>query len=281
MRTAEELVALIPPSTTGDNRIQLSQTRFRMELVNSWGIAEGSRVLEIGCGQGDTTLVLADAVGDSGQVVAIDIAPPSYGAPLTIGESTQYLKDGPLGNRMDFRLGFDVLDWANSFDDLEFDIIVMAHCTWYWGSLDLLQETFRRILPWTDRLCLSEWDLEPQSIDQLGHLLAVLIQGQVEAYKLESEANVRTPYSRETLRRLLGEAGWNIDSEMLVDASQLDDARWEIEGCLAETPGDLAALEFPPKQRGLLESQLEVLGRVAGGSKCQPLPSYSVVASWV
>ncbi|QYK53078.1 MAG: methyltransferase domain-containing protein [Fimbriimonadaceae bacterium] len=279
MRTAQQLVALMPPNPSGDNSIQLRQTKFRMDLVKSWGIAEGSRVLEIGCGQGDTTLVLADEVGDTGYVLAVDIADPNYGAPLTIGESARFLENGEFGNRMDFRFEFDVLDCANTFDELEFDTIVMAHCTWYWESLEKLEETCRRIRPWGSQLCLSEWDLQPQSIDQLGHLLAVLIQGQMEAFKSQSQANVRTPYSRETLLRLLQETGWQVDSQVLVDASELDDARWEIDACLSQTASDLLHLGLPPQLQGLVQSQLEVLRRIANESKCQPLPSYSMVAS--
>ncbi|MCX4507966.1 hypothetical protein OOK53_36510 [Streptomyces anulatus] len=43
--------------------IQLSQTRHRATLVESWHIEPGSSVLELGCGQGDMTAVLAEAVG--------------------------------------------------------------------------------------------------------------------------------------------------------------------------------------------------------------------------
>lgn len=46
--------------------IQYIQTEHRMKLGLFWGIQEGSRVLEIGCGQGDTTAVLAHLVGSTG-----------------------------------------------------------------------------------------------------------------------------------------------------------------------------------------------------------------------
>ena len=36
-------------------------------------------MLEIGCGQGDTTVALADAVGEEGSVVALDPGRPDYG----------------------------------------------------------------------------------------------------------------------------------------------------------------------------------------------------------
>lgn len=41
-------------------------------LVNECGIAAGMRVLDIGCGTGDVSMLLADAVGPSGKVVGID-----------------------------------------------------------------------------------------------------------------------------------------------------------------------------------------------------------------
>lgn len=278
MRSAEELTAMMPSHGGGDGGIQLRQTRFRQVLVEDWQIPEGARVLEIGCGQGDASLVLADAVGEHGRVLCVDLAEPTYGAPLTVGQSTRHLKEGPFGDRFEFRFQFDALNSANAFKADEFDFVVLAHCTWYFQNLDALKRTLTQIRPWAKTLCLSEWDLEPQSIDQLGHFLSVLIQGQVEAYKADGRANVRTPYSRETLHRLLKEADWQVASERLLDASELDDGRWEIGGCLAATPNELESLEIPPKGREFLRSQLDVLKRLSGSSKKLPLPAYSVVA---
>lgn len=57
-----------------------SQLEHRIKLVRDvWQIAPGSRVLEIGGGQGDCTLVLAAAVGDDGVVDAIDPCSLDYG----------------------------------------------------------------------------------------------------------------------------------------------------------------------------------------------------------
>ena len=55
------------------------QFEHRVNIVKSWNILPGSRVLEIGPGQGDCTTVLASAVGDSGHVDAVDPAPLDYG----------------------------------------------------------------------------------------------------------------------------------------------------------------------------------------------------------
>jgi predicted methyltransferase len=57
----------------------VGQMTERVQLVRSWGIHPGESVLEIGCGQGDTTIALAVAVGAEGRVVAVDPASPDYG----------------------------------------------------------------------------------------------------------------------------------------------------------------------------------------------------------
>jgi len=58
-----------------------SQMQQRLAIVNFWAIAPGSRVLELGCGQGDTTIALAHAVGPSGHIDAVDPGSPDYGTP--------------------------------------------------------------------------------------------------------------------------------------------------------------------------------------------------------
>jgi hypothetical protein len=59
--------------------IQHSQTLHRQQLLQHWNVTTGSKVLELGCGQGDCTTVLANAVGGQGSVVALDPADLNYG----------------------------------------------------------------------------------------------------------------------------------------------------------------------------------------------------------
>jgi len=44
--------------------------------IERLGVAAGERVLDVGCGCGQTLLQLADGVGPSGQVLGVDISPP-------------------------------------------------------------------------------------------------------------------------------------------------------------------------------------------------------------
>src|SRR5689334_16977889 len=81
--------------------VELVQAEHRIKLINSWNrlpssastttatavIKPGSRVLELGCGQGTATTVLAEAVGPSGHVDAVDPGSLDYGSPLTLGQA--------------------------------------------------------------------------------------------------------------------------------------------------------------------------------------------------
>jgi cyclopropane fatty-acyl-phospholipid synthase-like methyltransferase len=45
---------------------------FTLRLLNDAGIRSGMRVLDVGCGNGDVSIIAADLVGSSGSIVGID-----------------------------------------------------------------------------------------------------------------------------------------------------------------------------------------------------------------
>lgn len=236
--------------------IQVTQTRYRLELAETWQIPSGASILEIGCGQGDMTAVLADLVGPNGTVVGTDIAPPDYGAPVTVGQSARHLLDGPLGSRIDMRYETDVLT-----DDIGtgYDLVVLTHCSWYFASGDLLERTLKKARELGTRLCFAEWDPEPASPAQVPHLLAVLAQDRTG----ETDGNIRAPLTRATLLTALGRAGWQVDEVVDLDTSALQDADWEIFIALEEAPD------------GLAKDLLRQISRKNGNV---PLPAYALTA---
>lgn len=277
MTTAEQIAGLMAVSAQSST-IQITQTQYRMQLVERWQIPTGARVLEIGCGQGDMTAVLAHAVGDGGHVTAVDIADPDYGAPVTVGASARHLLSTALGSRIDFHFRYDVLDPANTFAPDSFDYVVLAHCSWYFASLEQLGQVLRRVQPWAWRLCFADWDMQPQALDQLGHLLAILIQGQIEAFKPNSEANIRSPFSRIRFKELLEASGWIVAGESVMETAQLQDADWEIDWCLRSSLDEAETLNVPPKFRELLRSQVDMLRLSAQPGGNRPLPAYALTA---
>lgn len=253
---------------------QEAQTRFRRQLVTLWGIESGARVLEIGCGQGDTTAVLAATVGPHGRVVAVDPAPAAYGAPVTLGDSAAYLLGGPLGDRMEFRFGWDPAASDPALDG-PFDYVVFAHCSWYVESAGALRGRLAAARRWAATLCFSEWDLYPHRYAQVPHHLAALALPGYGSWRaartgIPDSGNLRTPLPRERATALISATGWAIVAEDRADSTGLPDAVWEIGACreAARTPG------LPD----LLASQFDVLLDMAERIETASLDSYAVVA---
>jgi predicted methyltransferase len=74
-----EFLARISLHDPKNFNIQQSQTNHRLVLLQHWNILTGSKILELGCGQGDCTTVLAHVVGEKGTIVAVDPAELDYG----------------------------------------------------------------------------------------------------------------------------------------------------------------------------------------------------------
>lgn len=260
-----------------DSSIERIQSEHRRRIVESWGIAPGSRVLEIGCGQGDLTMALAEAVGPDGFVTGIDVAPPTYGAPLTLGQATDLILEGPFRNRIMFHFDYDIRQ--ADFPKNSFDVVAFAHSSWYFSSLDEVHETLvaaRRLAP---RLCFAEWDIEPRTFEQMAHLLAIIIQGQVESFRDSSEANIRTPFTRAKFLELLGTAGWTVESSSSIESRSMQDADWEIAACRSGLAEIASSLNFPEKAKAFLQAELDVLAAVSKDRGNTTLDTFTLTAN--
>ena len=88
------------------------QVGQRLELARFWGIQPGWKILEVGCGEGITTVGLAAAVGFEGRVTAVDLDGSEEWEDPTLGELTQFVTNSWLGERIEFLLGLDLLTSA-------------------------------------------------------------------------------------------------------------------------------------------------------------------------
>lgn len=262
-------------ATGEEARIQRIQSQFRAALVNSWGIAPGARVLEIGCGQGDMTALLAQHVGPSGHVTALDPAPADYGAPLTVGQATARLRASHLGERIDFHLCCDLLDEPSLGT---FDYVVFAHCSWYFHSAERLARTLAVATRYAPVLCFSEWDNQPRHLEQMGHLLAVQILEQVAHIDRELAGNVQPPLARTTVKALIEQAGWTLTREQTLADPQMQDGSWEVAHALSIKAASIGE-HMPAALRAALASQIESLSTwKTRHASVQPLDSYALCA---
>jgi len=262
-----------------DSTIQRIQTEHRMKLAEFWNIKEGSKVLEIGCGQGDTTAVLAYLVGDSGFVHGVDIASPNYGSPITLGDSIDYLKSSPIGKRIKVDFEIDVLSPEVDFPESYFDVIVLSHCSWYMKSVDELMDILKKLKKWGKTLCFAEWDTKIKTLEQYPHLLSVLIQAQYECFKKESLSNVRTLFTPMDVENAVESTGWQIKNETSIDSPDLQDGKWEVEFTLAEYQVELKSIgDMPPRFSNLIESEINMLKAAVANTGIKPMSTFTFIA---
>lgn len=263
----------------GNSNVQSVQTEHRLKLAQFWGIKEGSRVLEIGCGQGDTTAILAYLVGESGFVHGIDIASPNYGSPITVGDAADYLRKSKLGKQIQIDFEIDILSPTVDFPENSFDIIVLSHCSWYFKSFEELSEVLNIIRKWGKQLCYAEWDSRIETIEQLPHFLAILIQAQYECFKENSLSNVRTLFTPNDVKVIAENAGWNIINEKTIFSTELQDSQWEIENTLNEYHFEDNEISImPAKLKSLIKSEMNLLEEAIKKNDIKPMSTYALIA---
>jgi SAM-dependent methyltransferase len=263
---------------------QALQLRHRTTLVHIWAPGTRSRVLEVGCGQGETTIVLAAVVGALGQVLAVDNAPAEYGRPVTLGEAHTYIKESSaLGNRIEFLPSLDLLAPQLHFPEQTFDLAVFSHSSWYLSSRRELYRLFARIRPWAKRLGYAEWDVRPQHLHQLPHLLSTVLQAQMHRIAPQlSTANIRSLILPADARLLAKDAGWTIKEEISVDTSTpLGYGKsWEIQKAL-EMAEQLTVSDdviLSAGVRGKLLSMRRLLRRISNETRNMSLSTYAFLA---
>ncbi|MCJ1302902.1 hypothetical protein MMC08_005707 [Hypocenomyce scalaris] len=209
-----------------------AQIEHRVNIVQQWGIAPGSKVLEIGPGQGDCTIVLAAAVGDHGHVTAVDPADLNYGSPYTLGQSQSHISSGPLGPRITF-LQTDPSSHLRS--EVSYDYVVFFHSVWYFSSPSTLSSLLRLCLPRTSRVLITEHSLHASSPEAVPHVLAALAHMSLEALKPVSTGNIRTAVSPDWVKQVSKGTGWSLVSErVVVPERMLWDGKWEVYAVIGE-----------------------------------------------
>ncbi|MDY0395550.1 class I SAM-dependent methyltransferase [Virgibacillus halophilus] len=263
-----------------ENRsIQRAQTAHRLKLASYWEIGQGDRILEIGCGQGDTTAVLAYLAGKNGFVHGVDVAAPDYGAPITLGDSIAYLQNSFLGERIQVHFETDILEDANNFPTGYYDCAVLSHCSWYFNSIAKLEALLYKLRGFAKKLCFAEWDANAQRADQIAHFLAVLIQAQYESYKRDSSSNIRTLLTSSDIKEIVERTGWQIEKEASFLSPDLQDGKWETDFVLEAFEEELQAIEgVPDKFKALLQSQMKLLETAVRKHPVKPLPVFTLTA---
>jgi len=244
--------------------IQTLQTRHRLNLAAFWDIKPNQRILEIGCGQGDTTAVLAELVGEGGQVVALDIASGDYGSPYTLAQSLDTLTSSPVGSRISVHLETDFLSDAVEFPAKHFDKVIVAHSSWYFENLDVLARIVEKARRVAKQFCYAEWDTRITDVSQMAHLYAVHIQNQYNLFAHHDDCNIRTLITHDDVAALMAARGIKQQSEQVFEQHQLQDGGWEVSHVLHHLQQVIAnSAELNAKTKAFFDSQIAELKHYA------------------
>ncbi|MCJ1352526.1 MAG: hypothetical protein MMC33_002510 [Icmadophila ericetorum] len=210
------------------------QLELRAQIISAWNIAPGSQVLEIGCGQGDATIVLAEAVGEEGHVDGIDPGSPDYGSPVTLGQSQARLKESPLGSQITF-INKDPEDYLST-STKHYDYIIFFNSLWYFSTPSKIRSLLTQIIS-TKRirtLCVAEYALQASNLNAVPHLLAALAQSALNSRSAE-QTNICTAVSPAWIKATMSNMGnLSIKQEATIHpASSLAEGRWEVQAVLA------------------------------------------------
>ncbi|KAH7041560.1 SAM-dependent methyltransferase [Microdochium trichocladiopsis] len=232
-------------------QVELVQAEHRIRLINAWNslsspaaavvIKPGARVLELGCGQGTATTVLAEAVGPDGHVDAVDPGSLDYGAPLTLGQAQKHISENsPVGKRISWHQATpeDFLASTKEVEDggkpQHWDVAVLAHCIWYFADSAVLASVLASLRGRVDKLLIAEHAMHATNPAAVPHVLSIVARGMSESFRAqtESDENVRTPVGPRVIKEVAGGqsgGGWKLVGETSVvpDAGMLDGS-WEV-----------------------------------------------------
>lgn len=227
---SSEQIPAIAAYAIGDPKyihIEMGQVEHRLKLLEVWQIPPGSRVLEIGCGQGNTTSVLAAAVGPVGHVDAVDPASLDYGSPCTLGEAQAHLSASEIGSRITWH-NIDPLALLARDTTTTWDHVVFAHSIWYFNTPDMLSKMLLALKGRATHLQVAEYALQATKKAAEPHLLAAIARASLEAFNKESEANIRCLLGPVSIKEYAKQAGWKAEAEAyVVPAASLEDGGWE------------------------------------------------------
>ncbi|PVI08602.1 hypothetical protein DM02DRAFT_510181 [Periconia macrospinosa] len=221
-------------------QIQKSQARHRLNLVREWKIPIGSRVLEIGCGEGDCTVALAYAVGDKGTVVAVDPSRPNSGFPVNLATRHRFISEGPLGPRITWveKTALEYLSSLSRFPDGSaklFDVAVLSHSLWYFESPQEIIATLEALRQYCNRLHIAEWSLSTSDPAAQPHILAALTRAALDCHKPLNMMTNRMALDPQRIMELANEAGWRLQSDAILTNldPRLPHAALEVNYCLS------------------------------------------------
>lgn len=226
--------------------------------------ASGPKILDVGCGQGDTTASLlalleqSGRLGKGGHVTAIDPGSPDYGSPLTLAQA-QTLVTKNFGSENVTFIQSDAVSFANLLNvnakEKPFEVVILAKSLWYFPSVEAVLETLKAAATVADRVFIAEYALHASSTDADAHVYTARAQARLYAAGVAAASNpnggnvaevkhvtdnfLRTSNLRiaptpDEFKKQAEYAGLYLANESVIEcAADLQDGRWDVGSLLS------------------------------------------------
>ena len=126
-----------------------SKEQERRQMVNDLNIKPGDLILDLGCGPGLWTVLLAEKVGPNGKVIGIDSAPE------LLNYAIKNLKKEPLRDLIEFKKA-DFVDIPYR-DDI-FDLVFFGNCFAYVSNHSQILAEMKRVTKPGGRIAAKDFD---------------------------------------------------------------------------------------------------------------------------
>jgi ubiquinone/menaquinone biosynthesis C-methylase UbiE len=142
----------------------------RQEIIRKLDIQRGDHVLDLGCGPGLWTQILADAVGPAGRVVGVDFDE----------DHLAYARRLTDVSHPDSDIHYRPLDFSRIADLNEtFDVVYFSNCFCYLPDPSPVIEHIKRIIRPGGRVIGRNWDGGPFLLYPMREQLLSLVQHQI------------------------------------------------------------------------------------------------------
>lgn len=199
------LANFLYPEELKDN-VFIPRFKHRISIVNAWNIPLSNpssplKIVDIGCGQGESSVTLAVLLGSASTITGIDTARPDYGGPYTVSETHAHISASSLGKQISFQRK----DAASFFATRPpVDAVTLCHSLWYFPSPESVAALFTTLAQVrVPRVYLAEYAFAGSLPDgqQEPHILAARAQALFHSYKQPQPADPgpRAPNVRSAL----------------------------------------------------------------------------------
>lgn len=175
------------------------KSKLRWELLKKLPIEPGGRILDVGCGTGNWTFLLADITGHKGSVIGIDIDQESISA------ANEKLEKYHTNESVSFFCRHPI----EFITDKKFDSIVIFNTLSYINEPEIIIEYLKQFLAEGGRIYIKDSDASSDYFWPIDMQLYCTLIKNVNGEVMENDGHMYDPFFARKIPKLLHKTGFN------------------------------------------------------------------------